>query len=153
MKIPCPKKTILTISILFGLLLYHITDSSALEITDPQIKGMAQIHIEANFQTVGFVEVEHERLTIPKMDATFWKNKAFVKNAKISIHGMEGEPVAVSCAVLGQKILNRDCNGSPLKVRELLSGDSIKTGVAITADMINNNGRSDKIIFMKVSYM
>ena len=153
MKLSYLKNAISAILVLFLSVFYHTQDTAALEIIDTKVSDTVQIHIKANFQTAAYVEVEHEKLTIPRIDAAFWKNNSIIKNAKITIHGENGEPALVSCSVLGKKILNRDCNGRSLKQRELLSGDSLKTGVAITSDMINNRGKSDKIVFMQVSYL
>jgi len=119
------------------------------------------IDAKVNFLSAAYVYVEHEKFIIPNMDRTFLSGKTFKKDTYISVHGMPGEEVNVTCQVdhsFNKKMktlrANRDCAGEKqAKIYSAISGQKIDNPVEISQDMLAKGEEQESFISLQVSYI
>jgi hypothetical protein len=115
------------------------------------------LRTQAEFVSAATYTVEHQPMTIKKSDPASVETNIVTREAYVTIGGLPGETVSVTCDVssMHEQLRNvRDCGGQPrVEQRLIMSGQKLDDGVLLTNDLMpNETGKSDSTVSFEVSY-
>lgn len=115
------------------------------------------VGMNAEFLTAATFKIEHEPMTMQKRAAGFNINNIVTHEAYVTIGGLPGETVLLTCNVASHRDAGngvRDCGGDPVvKQHAILSGEKLDNGVVLTDDLMpNDSGKSESTVTFEVSY-
>lgn len=125
------------------------------EVSDGKVS--ADINGHAQFISAATYKVEHQPMTVTTADPSKVETHIVTKEAYVTIGGLPGETVAVTCDVsrMDKDRKNvRDCGGQPsVEQRMIMSGQKLDDGVLLTDDLMpNDKGKSESTVSFEVSY-
>lgn len=109
---------------------------------DPSVK----VEAKAKFQAAAFIMIEHEPFSFDGAFPAPDVMKAVTRQASISVKGLQGETVVMTCNVESRKgenfvddrnVHTRDCNGAAqTHLQVIMSGQRYDNGVLLTKDLL-----------------
>ena len=116
------------------------------------------VGLKAEFVIAATYSVEHEPMTMTLQPAVVDTNHIVTREAHLTIGGVPGETVVVTCDVTNatkDRKSVRDCGGAPNVVQKaIMSGQQIDSGVLLTKDLMpNGTDKSESTVTFDVTYM
>ena len=127
-----------------------------------------RIDASANFTPAAYIMIQHEAFFIPKkaVKAAMTSDYQYKRQTYISVHGVQGESVMVSCDIQsfdlqdhyidGSNTNTHGCDGNaPDQPQEVVSGQRVSKKVTLSNSMLPNSLDKDikKTISINISYI
>lgn len=135
-----------------------LSTSSAQQVTsvnaNSAIAPSVQMQAKVKFIEAAFIIFEHEPFKLSNIIPLIDTEQTVTTQAFVSVKGLSGETVSMTCSVESDTIGTRDCDGSAqTQARSIMSGTRLDNNILLTDDLLPDpSGETAGSISIEVTY-